>query len=72
MSFFRKVWAISAKGAISYRGDGYNYIRIRRYHEGPDPVAAMDWKGYNDAVFWVCSDKMDPINPDPKVNFPSQ
>jgi len=69
---FRKVWVISAKGAVSYRGDGYNYIRIRRYHEGRDPVAAMDWKGYNDAVFWVCSDKMDPINPDPKVNFPSQ
>jgi len=63
---FRKVWVISAKGAI-FHGGG-KYTRVRRYSEGPTPVAAMRWDGYEDNAFWVRSDKLDPVNPDPKIS----
>jgi len=61
---FREMWVCSIKGAIPMDKPK---IRVRRYHEGPDPISAMRWSSYGEPTFWVRGDKLDPKHPDYNV-----
>jgi len=72
---FRKVWVASVRGHDSMKPDPVH--RIRCYHEGRTPEAALAWKQHTDEVAkghglandlqpWVAADKLDPRNPDPR------
>lgn len=52
---FRKVWACSIKATLP-PSPPYK-TRVRRYHEGPDPAAAMNWCGYGDPPLWLGAER---------------
>ena len=59
---FRKVWVCSIKATLPPKPP-YK-MRVRRYHEGADPIRAMRWGGYGDPPLWLGTERFDPQQPD--------
>ena len=64
---FRKVWACSIKATLP--PEPPYEMRVRRYHEGADPVTALQWDGYADPLLWLGTTRPDPRRP--QENQPS-
>ena len=61
---FRNKWVYGIR-------DGYGPLgRIRRYHEGPDPLTAGTWTDYENEPFWVGGDRLDEPIPGLNVGQP--
>jgi hypothetical protein len=71
---FRKVWVVSLRdhtaGTIKTGARGRKipgeFVRFRSYREGPDLVAAMQWRP-EDVVPWAGADRLDPSRLDLNV-----
>ena len=74
---FRKVWVASVRGHDQMKPAPVN--RLRCYFEGRTAEEAMSWKQHcdevakgnglpNDLQPWVASDRLDPLNPDPRFS----
>jgi hypothetical protein len=72
---FRKVWVASVRGHDSMKPAPVH--RVRCYHEGKTPEAALGWKQHSDEVAhgnvlpgdlqpWVAADCLDPRHRDPR------
>ena len=70
---FRKVWVASVRGHDHQPGEAVH--RVRCYHEGKTPEAALAWKQSSDEVargnalpddlqLWIGADRLDPRHPD--------
>jgi hypothetical protein len=62
---FRKVWVSSIKATLPPKPP-YK-ARVRRYHEGRDPVSALGWEGYGDPFLWLGTERPDPLQPGSKM-----